>query len=291
MYAPFGAGVLVGPRATFADGDPFLAGGGAVDLVDLDEVAWTDPPEREEAGSPNVLGAVALHAAIDELGRIGWDRHRRARRRSSPVGLRAGLAAIDGVRLLGPGPDASPTLPLAAFTVDGYPPRPGGGPAERRVRDRRAPRLLLRPPLPDAPPRPLRRGDRRLPPRGPRSATAANARRGAGQRRASTRATGRHRPAPRRRGRHRRAARRRPSATTRTRDRRLLARRRRSPDGAPPTGRSARPAPGADGSSPSGSRKPGQTAPLLGVLQLPGTPAALKAQLPGTPRRPERPPP
>ena len=51
MYLPFGAGVSIGRRATFADGDPFLAGGGAVDLVDLDEVAWTDPPERE-AGSP-----------------------------------------------------------------------------------------------------------------------------------------------------------------------------------------------------------------------------------------------
>ncbi len=72
MYAPFGAGILIGPRSSFADGDPFLAGGGAVDLVDLDEVAWTDPPEREEAGSPNVLGTVALHAAIDEFGRIGW---------------------------------------------------------------------------------------------------------------------------------------------------------------------------------------------------------------------------
>ena len=52
MYAPFGAGILTGPRRAFADGDPFLAGGGAVDLVDLDEVLWTAPPEREEAGSP-----------------------------------------------------------------------------------------------------------------------------------------------------------------------------------------------------------------------------------------------
>jgi selenocysteine lyase/cysteine desulfurase len=72
MYAPFGIGVLVGPRSTFTDGDPFLAGGGAVDLVDLDESVWTDPPEREEAGSPNVLGAVALHAAVDEFERLGW---------------------------------------------------------------------------------------------------------------------------------------------------------------------------------------------------------------------------
>ena len=119
MYAPFGAGVLIGPRSAFAEGDPFLAGGGAVDLVDLDEVVWTDPPEREEAGSPNVLGAVALHAAIDEFARIGWDTivghdEDMARR------LRAGLAGVDGVRLLGDVPEAS--LPVASFVVDGVAP-------------------------------------------------------------------------------------------------------------------------------------------------------------------------
>ena len=117
MYAPFGAGILIGPRSAFSEGDPFLAGGGAVDLVDLDEVAWTDPPEREEAGSPNVVGAVALHAAIDELGQIGWqaihDHDSELAHR-----LRTGLAAIDGVRLLGPDPSV-PTLPLAAFTIEG----------------------------------------------------------------------------------------------------------------------------------------------------------------------------
>lgn len=119
MYAPYGAGVLVGPRATFADGDPFLAGGGAVDLVDLDEVIWTEPPDREEAGSPNVLGAVALEAAIAELGAIGWD----AVRQHDDVlarGLRSALGAVPGVRLLGPSL-STPTLPLATFTVDGVP--------------------------------------------------------------------------------------------------------------------------------------------------------------------------
>jgi selenocysteine lyase/cysteine desulfurase len=59
---------------TFADGEPFLGGGGAVDLVELDEVVWTEPPDREETGSPNVVGAVALHAAIDALGEIGGQR-------------------------------------------------------------------------------------------------------------------------------------------------------------------------------------------------------------------------
>jgi selenocysteine lyase/cysteine desulfurase len=119
MYAPFGAGILVGPRSTFSDGDPFLAGGGAVDLVDLDEVVWTDPPDREEAGSPNVLGAVALKAAIDEIGRIGWPAVT-AHDRLLAEQMRTGLAAIDGVRLLGPDP-RTPTLPLATFTVEGVP--------------------------------------------------------------------------------------------------------------------------------------------------------------------------
>jgi selenocysteine lyase/cysteine desulfurase len=127
MYAPFGAGVLIGPRAAFSEGDPFLAGGGAVDLVDLDEVAWTDPPEREEAGSPNVIGAVALETAFAEFERMGWKAI--IEHDDSLLGpLRSGLDAIPGVRLLGPKPPArgyggvpreETTLPLATFTVDG----------------------------------------------------------------------------------------------------------------------------------------------------------------------------
>lgn len=119
MYAPFGSGILIGPRRAFAEGDPFLAGGGAVDLVDLNEVAWTDPPEREEAGSPNVIGAVALRAAIDELSGIGWAEIAAHDLELAHL-LRSGLAAIEGVELLGPPPDQA-TLPLAAFNLEGAP--------------------------------------------------------------------------------------------------------------------------------------------------------------------------
>jgi selenocysteine lyase/cysteine desulfurase len=117
LYAPFGAGALIGPRAAFADGDPFLAGGGAVDLVDLDEVVWTDPPDREEAGSPNVLGAVALATAARALPAFGWDRIR-SHDAALAHALRGGLAGIPGVRVLGPG---GGTLPIASFVVDGVP--------------------------------------------------------------------------------------------------------------------------------------------------------------------------
>jgi selenocysteine lyase/cysteine desulfurase len=116
LYAPFGAGVLIGPRRTFDHGDPFLAGGGAVDLVDLDEVIWTEPPEREEAGSPNVVGAVAFGAAMDALQQIGWDAitaHETALARQ----LHDGLRAVDRVSVLGPGPESDDTLAVAAFNV------------------------------------------------------------------------------------------------------------------------------------------------------------------------------
>ena len=120
MYAPFGAGALIGPRTAFVDGDPFLVGGGAVEHVTLSNTIWRDPPEREEAGSPNVLGAAALAAAARELTNIGWHRIQThdtelARR------LHAELRSIDGVRVLGPEPDAD-LLPMATFTIDGSPP-------------------------------------------------------------------------------------------------------------------------------------------------------------------------
>jgi selenocysteine lyase/cysteine desulfurase len=117
LYAPYGAGALIGPRQVFESGDPFLAGGGAVDLVDLDEVIWTEPPDREEAGSPNVIGAVAFGAAMDELGRLGWDAIG-AHEAALSARLHEGLRRIDGVTVLGPGP-GSDTLSVAAFTVAG----------------------------------------------------------------------------------------------------------------------------------------------------------------------------
>ena len=117
MYAPFGVGVLAGKRSTFTEGDPFLHGGGAVAMVSLDEVAWAEPPEREEAGSPNVVGAVALHAAIDTLSKIGWEAII-GHEEELAARLRGGLAAIPGVELLGPSLD-TPTLAVAAFNVGG----------------------------------------------------------------------------------------------------------------------------------------------------------------------------
>lgn len=71
MYAPFGIGVLIGPKETFKQGISEIVGGGTAETVTHDWVVWDNPPHKEEAGSPNVMGVVALVAAIRTLTTIG----------------------------------------------------------------------------------------------------------------------------------------------------------------------------------------------------------------------------
>ncbi len=72
MYAPFGVGVLVAERETFKIGDPDMVGGGTVDIVNLEDAYWADLPDKEEAGTPDIVGAVA--AAVEFFEYIGWQR-------------------------------------------------------------------------------------------------------------------------------------------------------------------------------------------------------------------------
>jgi selenocysteine lyase/cysteine desulfurase len=73
MYAPFGTGALIGPKDLFLRGAPEYSGGGTVDAVTPSEVVWAGLPDREEAGSPNVIGAVAMAAAAKALMDVGMD--------------------------------------------------------------------------------------------------------------------------------------------------------------------------------------------------------------------------
>lgn len=118
IYAPFGAGVLVGRPDWLRSGQPFLVGGGAVRYVTVDDVLWADLPDRQEAGSPNVLGAVALGVACDTLQTLGMDRvaaHEAGLLRR----LRMGLADIRGVRQYSLWSPDSPRIGVATFTVAG----------------------------------------------------------------------------------------------------------------------------------------------------------------------------
>jgi len=117
LYAPLGAGALVGRLP--ADGEPLLHGGGAIKLVTVDDVVWADAPDRFEAGSPNVLGVVALAAACRALRNIGMQTVAEHERRLA-TRLWSGLLTVPGVHTLRLWPDAADRVGVAAFTVDGW---------------------------------------------------------------------------------------------------------------------------------------------------------------------------
>lgn len=74
IYAPFGCGVLIVPKTFFEAEEPDYTGGGTVSLVTPQEIIWANSPERNEAGTPNIIGAVALAEALKVLSEIGMDR-------------------------------------------------------------------------------------------------------------------------------------------------------------------------------------------------------------------------
>jgi Selenocysteine lyase len=119
MYAPYGAGVLIAPRDFFS-GAPEVMGGGAIRIVTWDDTVWADLPDREEAGSPNVIGAVALGVAIETLMDLGFDD---MLRHETELGARLlkRLSDIPGVAVLGGigSRDEPERLGLASFVIDG----------------------------------------------------------------------------------------------------------------------------------------------------------------------------
>lgn len=116
-YAPYGAGALVG-RADWLDAAPaYLAGGGAVQRVRVDDVDWKHGADRHEAGTPNVLGIAALARALVELDRLGDDA-RRAHESALTARLHEGLARQAGVRVIRGFDDADDRLGIATIEVE-----------------------------------------------------------------------------------------------------------------------------------------------------------------------------
>ncbi len=117
IYAPFGAGVLVGRSDWLDTADPYLAGGGATSRVGEDATEWNCGPARHEAGSPNVLGAVALATACEII--TEHEDAILAHEQGLRTHLLQGLASIGGVHVhtLFGGVEGAP---VATITVDGY---------------------------------------------------------------------------------------------------------------------------------------------------------------------------
>ncbi|MGP4018097.1 aminotransferase class V-fold PLP-dependent enzyme [Saccharopolyspora sp. 5N708] len=120
LYAPFGAGALIGRADWLNAAEPYLAGGGATRSVRERSVSWTTGPQRQEAGSPNTVGVHALAVACQALA-ANWANiveHEQA----LLTRLRAGLRGVPGLRELRLFDADHDRVGVVSFTVDGQDP-------------------------------------------------------------------------------------------------------------------------------------------------------------------------
>jgi len=121
LYGPTGIGVLWG-RAELLDAMPPWQGGGAmIDRVTFERTTYAPPPARFEAGTPHIVGAIGLHAAIDYVDAIGLSAIH-AHEAALVAEARSALGAMNSIRLLGPEDSAG----IVSFAVEGVHPHDVG---------------------------------------------------------------------------------------------------------------------------------------------------------------------
>jgi cysteine desulfurase / selenocysteine lyase len=101
MLGPTGIGVLWGRMDALEEMEPFEGGGEMISDVTLDSATWAPIPHRFEAGTPPIVQAIGLHAAIDYLDGIGMDKVWSHDQELTAVALER-LADVPGVRVHGP---------------------------------------------------------------------------------------------------------------------------------------------------------------------------------------------
>jgi len=117
LYGPTGIGALWGRAELLQQLPPWQGGGAMIDTVRFDETTFLDPPARFEAGTPHIVGAVGLHAAVDWVEKLGLDAVH-AHECALVAETREALRGIPGVTLYGPEDSAG----IVSFNVDGVHP-------------------------------------------------------------------------------------------------------------------------------------------------------------------------
>lgn len=120
IYAPFGTGVLIGPTAFFGEGEPDTVGGGVAAIVTLDTVEWNPVPHRDEAGSPNVVGGIALAEALCIMQSVGMEAVAVHEQRLLTYTLNM-MKELPNVVLYGPTQHIENKVGVIAFNVEGMP--------------------------------------------------------------------------------------------------------------------------------------------------------------------------
>ncbi len=119
MLGPMGIRVLYGRKKLLERMPPFLVGGDMIREVALEGSTWNDVPQKFEAGTPNVAGAIGLAKAIENLNNIGMKDVEAHERHLTTYALQR-LAAVPGITVLGPN-DPSQRLGVLPFVVEGIP--------------------------------------------------------------------------------------------------------------------------------------------------------------------------
>jgi len=117
LYGPTGIGCLWGKADLLQQLPPWQAGGAMIEKVTFEETTFLDPPARFEAGTPHIVGAVGLHAAIDWAQKLSLDAIH-AHECALVAECRAALSNIEGVTLYGPDDSAG----IVSFNVEGVHP-------------------------------------------------------------------------------------------------------------------------------------------------------------------------
>jgi len=120
MLGPTGIGVLWGRKELLEKLEPYEYGGGMIEEVNLEKSTWAKIPEKFEAGTPNVEGAVGLKAAIEYLEKLGMDNVREHETELTEYALKK-LKEIKEIKILGP-MDARKRCGLVSFTCEGVHP-------------------------------------------------------------------------------------------------------------------------------------------------------------------------
>jgi cysteine desulfurase/selenocysteine lyase len=114
LYGPTGIGCLWGSGELLREMPPWQGGGAMIDTVTFEGSTFLDPPARFEAGTPHIVGAVGLHAAVDWVENLSLDAIH-AHECALVAECRSALSRIDGVTLYGPDDSAG----IVSFNVGG----------------------------------------------------------------------------------------------------------------------------------------------------------------------------
>jgi cysteine desulfurase/selenocysteine lyase len=120
VVGPTGIGVLWGRREVLEQVPPFLGGGEMIATVAMERSTYAGIPHKFEAGTPPIVEAVGLGAAVEYLGHLGMDAVHRHEQAVTAYALE-GLATVPGLTVLGP-QDAAERGGAISFEIAGVHP-------------------------------------------------------------------------------------------------------------------------------------------------------------------------